>query len=111
MRPEGFKNASAVRTASIQVRLLISLPTERRWISLMMPISGSNESMSAGDDCVIQRDHCRELLVFWCFDVNHVSHGEAFMSFGGVNLYCVSGGWLPSNGRFLWRMSANERLL
>ncbi|KAJ8651468.1 hypothetical protein O0I10_012976 [Lichtheimia ornata] len=21
-------------------------------------------SMSAGDDCVIQRDHCRELLVF-----------------------------------------------
>ncbi|KAJ8653883.1 hypothetical protein O0I10_010450 [Lichtheimia ornata] len=45
MRPQGFKNASAVHTASIQVRLLISLPTERRWISLMMPISGSNESM------------------------------------------------------------------
>ncbi|KAJ8653342.1 hypothetical protein O0I10_010993 [Lichtheimia ornata] len=35
---------------------------------------------SAGDDCVIQRDHCRELLVFWCFGVNHVSHGEVFMS-------------------------------
>ncbi|KAJ8652822.1 hypothetical protein O0I10_011495 [Lichtheimia ornata] len=24
---------------------------------------------SAGYDCVIQRDHCRELLVFWCFGV------------------------------------------
>ncbi|KAJ8660868.1 hypothetical protein O0I10_003512 [Lichtheimia ornata] len=35
---------------------------------------------SAGDDCMIQRDHCRELLVFWCFGVNHVSHGEVFMS-------------------------------
>ncbi|KAJ8660102.1 hypothetical protein O0I10_003961 [Lichtheimia ornata] len=31
---------------------------------------------SAGGDCVIQRDHCRELLVFWCFGVNHVSHEE-----------------------------------
>ncbi|KAJ8659066.1 hypothetical protein O0I10_005104 [Lichtheimia ornata] len=69
-------------------------------------------SKYAGNDCVIQRDHCRELLVFWCFGVYKITamianHGEAFMSFGGVNLYCVSGGWLPSNGRFLWRMSAN----
>ncbi|KAJ8661969.1 hypothetical protein O0I10_002300 [Lichtheimia ornata] len=28
---------------------------------------------SAGDDCVIQRDRCRELLVFWCFDVYKIT--------------------------------------
>ncbi|KAJ8651342.1 hypothetical protein O0I10_013158 [Lichtheimia ornata] len=34
---------------------------------------------------MVQRDYCRELLVFWCFGaykstVNHVSHGEMLMS-------------------------------
>ena len=40
-----FKKASTEHTASIQVRLLISLPTERRWISLMMRNFRIHESM------------------------------------------------------------------
>ncbi|CDH60340.1 predicted protein [Lichtheimia corymbifera JMRC:FSU:9682] len=74
LRPQGFKNASSVRTASIILRLLICLPLERRWVSLLMHnIAGFGRVPSAGDDCVIQRDHRRELLVF---DVSHVSHKE-----------------------------------
>ncbi|CDH55992.1 predicted protein [Lichtheimia corymbifera JMRC:FSU:9682] len=30
-------------------------------------------SKSAGDDCVIQTDHCREQLVFWCFGVHKIT--------------------------------------
>ncbi|KAJ8661355.1 hypothetical protein O0I10_003107 [Lichtheimia ornata] len=58
-----------------------------------------------------QRDHCRELLVFWCFGVYKITAmiakyyescqpwGNVYV-FGGVNLYCVSGGWLPATGDF-----------
>ncbi|KAJ8653056.1 hypothetical protein O0I10_011276 [Lichtheimia ornata] len=59
---------------------------------------------SAGDDCVIQRDQCRELLVFWCFDVYKITSessqqsGKVRLSLGAVNLYFISGGCLPSNG-------------
>ncbi|KAJ8654150.1 hypothetical protein O0I10_010226 [Lichtheimia ornata] len=34
---------------------------------------GLFDSKSAGDNCVIQRDHCRELLVFWCFEVYKIT--------------------------------------
>ncbi|KAJ8659282.1 hypothetical protein O0I10_004996 [Lichtheimia ornata] len=67
LRPQGFKNASSVRTLH-RLRLLISLPLEKMVSLLMHFIASIHWTVpSAGDDCVIQRDHCKELLVFWCF--------------------------------------------
>ncbi|CDH52046.1 predicted protein [Lichtheimia corymbifera JMRC:FSU:9682] len=33
-------------------------------------------SRSAGDDCVIERDHCRELLAFWCLGVYKINFNK-----------------------------------
>ncbi|KAJ8663049.1 hypothetical protein O0I10_001226 [Lichtheimia ornata] len=45
---------------------------------------------SAGDDCVIQRDHCRELLVFWCFGVYKITAMLAKYSMGKCLCLLVS---------------------
>ncbi|KAJ8661499.1 hypothetical protein O0I10_002765 [Lichtheimia ornata] len=50
---------------------------------------------SADDDFVIQRDHCRELLVFWCFGVYKITAMIANNSMHTIGAISTS---IPSSG-------------